>query len=114
LLTSLTGVTTDEAFGEKVSAIIDGVPVFVLGRGALIRNNRAAGRPQDLADLAALTVIFRCIARRHNRPSFLSGSAVRHQQRILSMLSRRTIASTRTVRKPRQLTFAVARLSSEP
>ena len=54
LLTSLTGVATDEAFGTKVSAIIDGIPVFVLGRDALIRNKRAVGRPQDLADLSAL------------------------------------------------------------
>ena len=54
LLTSLTGVTIGEAFDTKVSAIIDGVPVFVLGRDALIRNKRAVGRPQDLADLAAL------------------------------------------------------------
>ena len=54
LLTSLTGVATDEAFDAKVSAIIDGIPVFVLGRDALIRNKRAVGRPQDLADLSAL------------------------------------------------------------
>ena len=38
----------------KDSAIIDGVPVFVLGKGTLIRNKRAVGRPQDLADLSAL------------------------------------------------------------
>ena len=54
LLTSLTGVNTDDAFDAKVSAIIDGIHVFVLGRDALIRNKRAVGRPQDLADLAAL------------------------------------------------------------
>ena len=54
LLTSLTGVNTDDAFDAKVSAIIDGISVFVLGRDALIRNKRAVGRPQDLADLAAL------------------------------------------------------------
>jgi Nucleotidyl transferase of unknown function (DUF2204) len=54
LLTSLTGVTTEEAFDGKVSAIIDGIPVFVLGKDDLIRNKRAVGRPQDLADLAAL------------------------------------------------------------
>ena len=54
LLTSLTGVTIDDAFDAKVSAIIDGIPVFVLGRDALIRNKRAVGRPQDLADLFAL------------------------------------------------------------
>ncbi len=54
LLTSLTGVATDEAFDARVSAIIDGIPVFVLGKDALIRNKRAVGRPQDLADLSAL------------------------------------------------------------
>ena len=54
LLTSLTGVATDEAFDARVSAIIDGIPVFVLGKEALIRNKRAVGRPQDLADLSAL------------------------------------------------------------
>lgn len=54
LLTSLTGVATDEAFDAKVSAIIDGIPVFILGKDALIRNKRAVGRPQDLADLSAL------------------------------------------------------------
>ena len=32
LLMSLTGVGTDEAFDAKVSAIIDGIPVFVLGK----------------------------------------------------------------------------------
>jgi hypothetical protein len=54
LLTSLTGVAPDEAFDAKVSAIIDGIPVFILGKDALIRNKRAVGRPQDLADLSAL------------------------------------------------------------
>jgi hypothetical protein len=54
LLTSLTGVATGEAFDAKVSAIIDGIPVFALGKDALIRNKRAVGRPQDLADLSAL------------------------------------------------------------
>jgi hypothetical protein len=54
LLTSISGVTTDEAFATKVSAILDGVPVFVLGQDALIRNKRAVGRQQDLADLEIL------------------------------------------------------------
>ena len=54
LLTSISGVTIDEAFGTRVSAVIDGVPVFTLGRDALIQNKRAVGRPQDLADLATL------------------------------------------------------------
>ena len=54
LLTSISGVCTNEAFAGKISAILDGIPVFILGKDALIRNKRAVGRPQDLADLAAL------------------------------------------------------------
>jgi hypothetical protein len=30
------------------------VPVFILGKDALIRNKRAVGRPQDIADLDTL------------------------------------------------------------
>jgi predicted nucleotidyltransferase len=51
LLTDLSGLTVDEAFADKLEAVIDGLPVFVLSRENLIRNKRAVGRPQDLADL---------------------------------------------------------------
>ena len=54
LLTSISGMSTNEAFASKISAMLDGIPVFILGKDALIRNKRAVGRPQDLADLAAL------------------------------------------------------------
>ena len=54
LLTSISGVHTDEAFATRVSATMDGIPVFMLGKDALIRNKRAVGRPQDLADLESL------------------------------------------------------------
>jgi hypothetical protein len=54
LLTSLSGVSSEEAFATKVLAEIDGISVFVLGRDALMRNKRAVGRPQDLADLDTL------------------------------------------------------------
>jgi hypothetical protein len=54
LLTSLTGVTLEEAFNGKLSAEIDRVPEFILGKEQLIQNKRAVGRPQDLADLAEL------------------------------------------------------------
>jgi hypothetical protein len=54
LLTSISGVTTDDAFATKMPAELDGVPVFVLSKDALIRNKRAVGRPQDVADLDAL------------------------------------------------------------
>jgi hypothetical protein len=55
LLTSLTGVTLEEAFKGKFSAEIEGIPVFILGKEQLIQNKRALGRPQDLADLAELS-----------------------------------------------------------
>ncbi len=35
-------------------AEVDGLTVPFLGREALLHNKRAAGRPEDLADLAAL------------------------------------------------------------
>jgi hypothetical protein len=54
LLTSISGVSSEEAFVTKVSAELDGIPVFVLSKAALIRNKRAVGRPQDLADLDVL------------------------------------------------------------
>jgi hypothetical protein len=54
LLTSLTGVTNDDAFSSKVAAEIDGIPVFVLSKQHLIQNKRAVGRPQDIADIAEL------------------------------------------------------------
>jgi hypothetical protein len=52
--TSISGVSSEEAFATKVSAELDGIPVFVLARDALIRNKRALGRPQDRADLDVL------------------------------------------------------------
>jgi hypothetical protein len=54
LLSSISGVSTDEAFASRVSAELDGIPVFILGKDALIQNKRAVGRPQDLADLDIL------------------------------------------------------------
>jgi len=54
LLTSISGVSSGEAFASKVSAELAGIPVFLLGKDALIRNKRAVGRLQDLADLDTL------------------------------------------------------------
>ena len=54
LLISITGVPSDEAFATRIPAELDGIPVFVLSKNALIRNKRAVGRPQDLADLDTL------------------------------------------------------------
>ena len=54
LLTGITGVTTEQALAGKVVAELDGIPVFILSKDTLIRNKRAAGRPQDIADLDML------------------------------------------------------------
>ena len=54
LLTTISGVSTSEAFVSKISATLDGIPVFVLSRDALIWNKRAVGQPQGSADIAAL------------------------------------------------------------
>jgi hypothetical protein len=55
LLTRLYGVEFDEAWSTAVEGQIDGVAVRLIGADALIRNKRATGRPQDLADADRLT-----------------------------------------------------------
>jgi len=54
LLTSITGISSDEAFATRIATELDGVAVFILSKDALIRNKRAVGRAQDLADLESL------------------------------------------------------------
>jgi hypothetical protein len=54
LLTSLSGVTWEEAEASAVAAELAGIPVRFLGRPELIRNKRTVGRTQDLADLEHL------------------------------------------------------------
>jgi hypothetical protein len=54
VLTSISGVMFAEAWPERLVQQIDGVLVPFIGRNALIRNKRAAGRPQDVADALAL------------------------------------------------------------
>ena len=55
LLTGITGVVTGEAFEKKISTELSGLPVFVLSKDLLIQNKRAVARPQDLADIDALS-----------------------------------------------------------
>jgi hypothetical protein len=54
LLTSLTGLTFEEAWRDRVLGRLGEVEVPFIGRAALIRNKRALGRPRDLADLESL------------------------------------------------------------
>ncbi len=48
------GITFDEAIAEDASIEIDGRKIPVIGRSALLKNKRASGREQDLADLKIL------------------------------------------------------------
>jgi hypothetical protein len=54
LLTSITGVTDDEVWESIEQGELDGVRVFFLGRGALIKNKKATDRPRDRADVEEL------------------------------------------------------------
>src|SRR5438105_1115200 len=38
LLTSISGISSEEAFATKIPAELDGTPVFILSKDALIRN----------------------------------------------------------------------------
>jgi len=50
LLTGISGVSFDEAVEDSVTISMDGVPVTLIGRAALLRNKRASGRTKDRAD----------------------------------------------------------------
>lgn len=54
LLTSLSGVSFTEAWPARVELEVEGLRLPFLGRAELVRNKRATGRLQDLADLEAL------------------------------------------------------------
>lgn len=54
IVTSITGVTWEEAAVGKQAGLYGDVPVFFLGREQYIANKRATGRKKDLADLEAL------------------------------------------------------------
>jgi hypothetical protein len=54
LMTSIDGVTFDEAWAGRAAGKYGDVSVCYLGRAELTRNKRASGRAQDLADLEAL------------------------------------------------------------
>jgi len=54
ILTSIAGVRFAGAWPTRVPTDLNGVPVPFLARADLVANKRAAGRPQDLLDLANL------------------------------------------------------------
>lgn len=54
ILTSVSGVTFEEAWRDRLTTRLEGLEVPVIGRAHLIRNKRATGRTRDLADAEAL------------------------------------------------------------
>jgi hypothetical protein len=54
LITAIDGVTFAEAWAGRVSGRFGSQRVSYLGKADLVRNKRAAGRTQDLADLETL------------------------------------------------------------
>jgi len=54
LLTSISGISWEEAQAGMVRGTYGGVPVDFIGRAQFVANKRATGRRRDLADLEAL------------------------------------------------------------
>lgn len=54
ILTAISGVAFEDAWSRRVWLVVAGLRLPFLGRADLAANKRAAGRPKDLADLAAL------------------------------------------------------------
>lgn len=54
VITEVDGIDFAEAWATRIDVPVDGRVIHVIGRDALIRNKRATGRLQDLADIEAL------------------------------------------------------------
>ncbi len=54
IITSLTGLTWEDAWTHRATGRYGEIPVFFLGRRQFIANKKAVGRKRDLADLEAL------------------------------------------------------------
>ena len=50
VLTEISGITFDEAWGSRDSAELEGRMIAIIGREDLLRNKEASGRPKDVAD----------------------------------------------------------------
>ena len=54
LITSISGVTWEQAQAHKEPGVFGDVPVSYIGRKDFLTNKRASGRKKDLADIEAL------------------------------------------------------------
>ena len=55
IITSIDGASFEEIWASRVPGDMDGLPVSFINKELLLRNKRAAGRPQDIADVKNLT-----------------------------------------------------------
>ena len=54
ILTTISGIEFDDAWPGRLPLALEDLSVACIGRDDLLANKRAAGRPQDLADVARL------------------------------------------------------------
>ncbi len=54
IITSISGVSWEQADASKVPGMYGDVPVFYIGKDQYIANKRAIGRTKDIADIEAL------------------------------------------------------------
>jgi hypothetical protein len=57
ILTQIEGVRFEDAWPRRIETFFGAVKCGVIGRADLLANKRAAGRPQDLADVTALETL---------------------------------------------------------
>jgi hypothetical protein len=54
IMTSITGVSFEDAWDSRVAGVLEGIPICFIGRQALLRNKEATGRPKDRVDAEEL------------------------------------------------------------
>ena len=54
LMTSVTGVSFDDAWDDRAPGDLDGLPINFIGRSSLLRNKDATGRAKDRIDAEEL------------------------------------------------------------
>ena len=54
IITSISGVTWNEAFSGRIAGSCGGVPVWFIGKTEYVKNKHASGRRKDLADIEAI------------------------------------------------------------
>lgn len=57
VLTKISGVDFAEAWEGRIPGDFDGVPVYFIGRQALLKNKASTGRLKDAADVEELTLL---------------------------------------------------------